>query len=35
MLSQALLREADLMRRELVSGLATPVAAGKNRKTTP
>lgn len=35
MLSQALLREADLMRRELVSGLAAPVAAGKNRKTTP
>lgn len=35
MLSQALLREADLMRREMVSGLAAPAASGKSRNTTP
>lgn len=33
-LSRALLREADLMHRELVSGLATPMEPAKRRKTT-
>ncbi len=33
-LAQALQREADLMKRELMSGMATPPVAGKRRKST-
>lgn len=35
MLAEALLREADLIKRELMPGLPTPIAAPRRRRTAP